>query len=449
MCIGQKSNVAANSDNNDPANINVRPCVVLVDPYSTGAMLAPDLDRRGFSVIALWTDEVGENRGHLPEAAKGFPEKFLVELDERASIAETAQALRKAAGVAELAAVMCGGETGVKVADALAEYMGLRGNPTGNGMANRRDKQVQQDAVKAAGLRSVRSVCGKAWGEVEAFTKTESLPIIVKPVESAGSDGVKLCHTVEEVRGHFELLMTSQRKCGAQDAAVLLQEYLRGTEYIVDCVTRDGVHKTTLVWVYDRRPANDAGFVCFGQKPVLSDSPVAQQLIAYTLGCLDALQVRNGATHTEVMLTETGPCLVEVNSRCHGASGAWLPLASAVAGYTQVDVCVDAFLDPNAFDALPEVPPSPFLASGQVVMLISYFEGQLEATPGFDRVRQLPSFVSLEEAVHVGGRVEKSVDLFTVTGLCVLVHPDEEVLQADLAAIRRMELDGSLFVLSA
>ena len=30
----------------------------------------------------------------------------------------------------------------------------------------------------------------------------------------------------------------------------------KGTEYIVDIVTRDGVHKTTMVWVYDRRAAN-------------------------------------------------------------------------------------------------------------------------------------------------------------------------------------------------
>ena len=31
--------------------------VVLVDPYSTGAMLAPELDLRGYAVIALWTKE--------------------------------------------------------------------------------------------------------------------------------------------------------------------------------------------------------------------------------------------------------------------------------------------------------------------------------------------------------------------------------------------------------
>lgn len=54
--------------------------------------------------------------------------------------------------------------------------------------------------------------------------------------------------TFRQAEAHFRLLMTSQRKCGSQQAAVLLQEYLKGKEYIVDHVSRDGVHKTTLVW---------------------------------------------------------------------------------------------------------------------------------------------------------------------------------------------------------
>mmetsp|Transcript_80476 Transcript_80476/g.207144 ORF Transcript_80476/g.207144 Transcript_80476/m.207144 type:complete len:430 (+) Transcript_80476:120-1409(+) len=424
-------------------------CVVVVDPYSTGTMLAPDLYERGYGVIALWTLEVGECRGHLAKAAQGFPQNFLAQVDEQPTLEGTAEALAKAADGAELKAIICGGETGVKVTDALSEHMGLRGNTTKNGMENRRDKRVQQDAVKAAGLRSVRSACGTVWDDVVAFTETEEFPIIIKPVESAGSDGVKLCHTVEEARAHFELLMSSQRKCGSQDgAAVLLQEFLKGKEYIVDHVSRDGVHKCTLVWVYDRRPANGGDFVLFGQQCVLSDSPVAQQLIAYTRGCLDALSITDGATHTEVMMTATGPCLVEVNCRTHGGNGSWMPLARAMTGYSQVDVNVDAFLSANAFERLPDVPPSPFLAAGQVVTLISYHEGIVEATPGFDKVKALKSFVALEENVHVGDKLEKTIDVFGLTAMCVLVHPDPEVLEADIATIRQMEVEGSLFVLS-
>merc|ERR1712207_62006 len=99
----------------------------------------------------------------------------------------------------------------------------------------------------------------------------------------------------------------------------------------------------------------------------------------------------------------------------------------------------------NAFERLPDVPSSPFMAAGQVVMLISYHEGRVEDTPGFDRVRALKSFVSLEENVHVGDRLEKTVDLFGVTGMAVLVHSDAEVLASDISLIRKMEAEGGIF----
>ena len=269
--------------------------------------------------------------------------------------------------------------------------------------------------------------------------------MIVKPVESAGSDGVKLCFSRAEVQEHFQLLMQSERKAGAQGAAILLQEYLKGTEYVVDHVSRDGVHKTTMVWVYQKGPANGAGFVYFGQE-CIPECPERQELIAYTRSCLDALHITNGPTHAEVMMTETGPCLVEINSRCHGAGGAWMPLAQEMVGYTQVDASVSAFLSAEAFARLPDVPPS-FRACGKMVALISYHEG-LVAQTRFEQVQELQSCVSLNAHIRDGDFVKPTIDVFTILGFCVLVHSDPAVLARDLDSIRQMEHAGSLFVLT-
>ena len=44
-----------------------------------------------------------------------------------------------------------------------------------------------------------------------------------------------------------------------------------------------------------------------------------------------------GPSHMEVMYNETtGPCLVEVGSRCQGGEGTWLPTCVECVGYTQV-----------------------------------------------------------------------------------------------------------------
>ena len=82
---------------------------------------------------------------------------------------------------------------------------------------------------------------------------------------------------------------------------MLCQEFRRGKEYEVDHVSVDGEHKTTMIWVYDKRTVNGAAFVYHGMLPVPSDSPEARLLIPYMRGVLDALQIRNGPTHGEAM----------------------------------------------------------------------------------------------------------------------------------------------------
>ena len=145
-------------------------------------------------------------------------------------------------------------------------------------------------------------------------------------------------------------------------------------------------------------------------------------------------------------MTETGPCLVEINSRCHGAGGAWMPLAREMVGYTQVDASVSAFLSAESFARLPDVPPS-FRACGKMVVLVSYHEG-LVAQTRFEQVQELQSCVSLDAHIRDGDFVKPTIDVFTLLGICVLVHSDPAVLARDLDSIRQMEHAGSLFVLT-
>merc|ERR1712232_1002867 len=341
---------------------------------------------------------------------------------------ETSARVATAAGNRPIAAVIVGGEAGVPLADSLSEYLQLRSN--GTQIPQRRDKKIQQELVKAAGLRSVRQAGGTSIADVEAFLDSESMPVVVKPVESAGSDGVKLCSSKDEAKAHFAHLMTAQQKVGSQGAAVLCQEFLKGKEYVIDHVSVDGVHKTVMIWVYDKRAVNGAAFVYHGMLPVPSDSAEAKVLIPYVRGVLDALQIRNGPTHGEVMMTADGPCLVEMNCRAHGGDGTWVPLAKALTGgYSQVDACIDSFPDIEAFNSLPDLPPAPFKAAGQEVLMVAFSEGTVKSTPGYEVIKQLPSFLSLETGYAPGTKVERTIDLFTLVGSAILMHPDEEVLR--------------------
>lgn len=236
--------------------------IAVVDPVSTGANVALEASQRGYAVIALWTLDLPPSfRSHVPMCVAAHLH-FSAEVEERPALEDTIAALRAAAGETELAAVICGCESGVKVADRVSEALGLRSN--GSALSeSRRNKKLQQDAVRAAGLRSCREAGGTKWEQVAAFVATEQMPVIVKPVESAGSDGVKLCKTAEDAQEHFLKLAGEQRKFGAQGAGILVQEFLKGKEYVIDSVSRDGVHKCCMVWLYDKRPLNGAPFVYF------------------------------------------------------------------------------------------------------------------------------------------------------------------------------------------
>merc|ERR1712151_383448 len=106
-----------------------------------------------------------------------------------AGIRETASAVRKAIDKLgfKLGAVICGSEPGVTLADALSSELRVRSNGVSDG---RRDKKRQQELVRAAGLRSVRQAGGTKLDDITEFLQSESMPVVVKPVESAGSEGV-------------------------------------------------------------------------------------------------------------------------------------------------------------------------------------------------------------------------------------------------------------------
>jgi glutathione synthase/RimK-type ligase-like ATP-grasp enzyme len=230
--------------------------VLVICPYSTGCCVALELQLRGYHLVCVWPQGFSENmKTHEPVSCKGLLQ-YDITIEEADTIADTAALVKDLAGRYHwtITACVCGGEAGVDLTDALSEELGLLSN--GTSVVNRRDKKVQQELAQAAGLRSVRQASGQCLADVEPFLQSERYPLIVKPLDSAGSDGVKLCRSYEEAVDHVQALIGSPMVNGGFCEELLCQEYLQGKEYVVDNVSRDGVHKVVMVWVYDKRPVN-------------------------------------------------------------------------------------------------------------------------------------------------------------------------------------------------
>jgi hypothetical protein len=234
-----------------------------------------------------------------------------------------------------IGAVIAGAETGVELADRLSHHLGLRTNGVLLTEA-RRNKFTMGETIRRAGIRAAKQLKAKTWAEIESFL-TEWNPnpyrVVLKPVESAGSEDVVLCHDITEVQVAFGRIMGKVNGLGLLNNEVLVQEYLEGQEYVVDMVSRDGVHKVVALWECDRRDTNHTSFLCHGLRLVSPDEVNShsegsyQQLVAYQHKVLTTLGIFNGPSHGKLKWCHGEPVLVGVTACCHGGEGTWTEIA--------------------------------------------------------------------------------------------------------------------------
>lgn len=69
--------------------------------------------------------------------------------------------------------------------------------------------------------------------------------------------------SLPEARAAFHRIKGRANQYGEQNEAVLVQEFMAGTEYVVNCVSREGEHKVVSLWRYDKVTAVWAGALLF------------------------------------------------------------------------------------------------------------------------------------------------------------------------------------------
>jgi len=335
----------------------------------------------------------------------------------------------------------------VLLGDQLSSGLGVRGNGTEKSNL-RRNKFFQTEAVRGAHLNACGQTLANSSEDVERFLREKppasSFKAVVKPVEGAGSDGVFICDSPDEVRKSYQSLEGTKNVLGLTNYAVLLQEYLKGDEYVVDTVSRSGVHKCVAIWKYDKRMFNGSGVVYFGMRLMpIEAEPELPAMVEYVFGVLEALGIRNGAIHSEVKLEERGPVLIEANCRLHGGEGTWAPMAEACLGYSAVSAMLDAMLDPLAFAALPSVPTN-FRAHAKEAKLRSAVQGTLKEidAAAMAKIRSLPSYRSEMISAKVGAPIELTIDAVTACGNLNLVNQDLKQLEDDYRTFHQIVEKG-------
>ncbi|NWB99005.1 ATP-grasp domain-containing protein [Pseudomonas gingeri] len=403
--------------------------LILVDAYSTGAMLAQALaEQRPLLHVSSRSDMPPAFAASCPLAL--FRENY--NLHE-----EGLEVLLEKLAAQQPAAVLTGSEFGVELADLLAARLGLPGNDPEYSAA-RRDKSLMAEQVASAGLpvaaqlRTASSTEALTW-----FRARGGMPVVVKPLDSAGSDNVFICTHEAQLHAAIDCILGSTNLMMRSNLAMLLQEYLEGDEYVINSVSHNGEHWITDVWKCTKALTPDGRKIYDREDLLPAEAPELDTLVRYVEGVLDALSISHGPAHTEVILTAQGPRLLETGARLSGLAN---PSAlQAATGNDQITLTCTSYLEPQKLASLPK--RYRLLQHARGMNLIARHRGAFMHTEIRQRLAALPSFHSARLRLAEGCERTPTIDLNSSPGAVFLIHPSADRINQDHQAWREWEKD--------
>ncbi|WP_239144282.1 pyridoxal-phosphate dependent enzyme [Streptomyces sp. SID14515] len=218
----------------------------------------------------------------------------------------------------EIAGITTTSDFYVPTVAALADWLGLPGNPE-DATARCRNKAELRKSLAAAGVGQPGFAVVTDEAQTAGAVAAVGLPCVVKPADDSGSNDVLLCTTVEEAVAHAARVLAVHTNVRGLPTArtVLVEEYLDAPEYSVEMFGEDG--ESTCVGVTAKHLTGTPHFVESRHLfPAELPDSVREELTETVRRALKAVGIRSGPTHTEVKLTGRGPAIIEINPRLAG-----------------------------------------------------------------------------------------------------------------------------------
>jgi biotin carboxylase len=406
--------------------------VAVVDGFSAGRYLVQELVNRGIRCIHV------RSRPRLDDYYERTfqPELYEYDLGHDPDIARVAAQLDRL-GVRR---VVAGTEPGVLTADRLAAATATPGNDQATAAA-RRDKFQMAQTLRAAGLDAPHGALVSSVAEALDWHAASGLAgVVVKPVDSAASDSVYFCATAAEVRTAVTAVLSATNLFGDANRRAVVQEALIGPELYVNTVSLDGRHFVVETWRYvKRRTANGMPVFDF-EEPVDLSAPITAAAHDYVNRALTALGVRNAAGHSELVLTDRGPVLIDPGARLGG--GVLPAVPEKIIGYSHAGLFADSIADPAGFSRLAGRLPRDWPQPIRYVSLINQRAGIASVLDWVELLEGLPSFMALANSVTPGTWLPETSTLVTSPGFVYLSAESQDIVEADYDRIRRWEAAG-------
>jgi biotin carboxylase len=249
------------------------------------------------------------------------------------------------------------------------------------------DKNAMRRCLTRAGLEELPHRIVGDVAEVEGFAAEVGLPLVLKPNRGRASAGIAVVRNADEISDAFA------RASGAaaprlEPSPVLAERFVEGREYSVEALSHEGHH---YVFAVTDKRKDDATKVELGHVvPAALDRGTEGALLRHVRAALSALGVREGITHTEVIVTAEGPVLVETHLRWAGDS---IPeLVSDASGVDMIDLMLRQVAGEDVArtpELLARTEHPVYVAGAAISYLAPNVSGVLDCIDGWDEVKAL------------------------------------------------------------
>ena len=324
------------------------------------------------------------------EAAPGFRHADageVVDISDIGAVTAVARRLRPA-GIASIACEAC-----VRSAAVAARELGLPGIDIEVARVCT-DKVLMRRRLSEAGLPcppyyEVRDITDAA-----RAAKAIGFPLVMKPADNSGSRGVGHVTTLAQLEEATRVALSHSR-----EGRAIAERFLDGVECTVETYTVEGATRILAISDKVRMPSPFCVAASINY-PGFFDAPTMERIGEAAKRAIAAVGLVNGPGHLELIVTSSGPVVVDLAAR----GGGFRIFSDVVPTVSGVDG-VEAVLD-FALGAMPRVTPAPGRAA-----VIRFFDpprtGTLHAVEGVDAARAAEHVydvvIEAEIGRHYGG----------------------------------------------
>lgn len=323
--------------------------ILIVENGSTGKNLIQDIITRNYNpiVLELKLQSDSEEARIYNDMVQSSYESIELDFEvviEKDTYEETVEMVKELNPKIIIPAT----EGGVAMATKLSHDLNLMGNPIEN-LDAMTLKDEMQNRLAENNLRHIKGTSVTSIEEaIEYYEKEGFKEVVVKPKIGAASVGVRICSNKEEMINAVSDLLNNYGFFGNLLNEVVIQERIKGEEYIVNTVSHKGVHRVTTIWKYDKITTSEGGHIYNHMDSIAELGLGESEIVEYAYDVADAIGIQYGPIHGEYMVDENGPVLIEVNCRAMGGQ-LDRKFLDRLSGQHETDSILDSYLNPDKF----------------------------------------------------------------------------------------------------